>query len=86
MVAGDSISESAQATVAFASASCAAASASVLIIVCRTGPEACNSSDSDANGMGTKWCGAVSRDVLLALTLPNHYSLVAVLASMLPGA
>ncbi len=52
----------------------------------RTGPEACNASDPDANNMGTKWCGAVSRDVLLALTLPNPYSLLAVLASMLPGA
>ena len=51
----------------------------------RTGPEACNASDPDANGMGTKWCGAVSRDVLLALTLPNPYSLLALLASMLPG-
>jgi len=52
---------------------------------CRTGPEACNSSDPDANSHNTKWCGAVSRDVLLALTLPNPYSLLAFLASMLPG-
>ncbi len=59
--------------------------ACVLNFMYRTGPEACNSSDPDANGLGTKWCGAVSRDVLLALTLPNHYSLLAVLASMLPG-
>jgi len=69
---------------AVAAAATAACCFSSLTRLPRTGPEACNSSDPDANGMNTKWCGAVSRDVLLALTLPNPYSLLALLASMLP--